>query len=170
MKVIISNKPARVIKAKKHLQEKLNIKISTRGREITIDGRPEDEYIAEKVLEAIGFGFPFDVSLLIKEEDFMFEVLSIKDYTKRKDLGRIKARIIGTKGKTLKTLADLTNCFFELKDNEIGIIGPPEYIENAQDAVIHLIKGAKQGNVYAFLEKHQIQPISDLGLKEKKKK
>jgi len=53
---------------------------------------------------------------------------------------------------------------------QVGIIGYPEYIKNAQDSVIRLIQGAKQANVYAFLEKHQIQTPVDLGLKEPKKK
>jgi rRNA processing protein Krr1/Pno1 len=96
----------------------------------------------------------------------MFEIINIKDHTTRKDLGRVRARIIGKSGKTLKTLNTLTQCYFEVKDNCVGIIGDPEYIKNAQEAVIYLIKGSKQSNVYSFLEKHQVKPVFDLGLKE----
>ena len=66
----------------------------------------------------------------------------------------------------MKTLCELTKCHFELKDNQIGIIGPTECIENAQNAMISIIKGSKQSNVYAYLEKHQLKPIWDLGLKD----
>ena len=125
-----------------------------------------DEYIAEKVIDALNFGFPFSTAMLIKNEDFIFEILNIKNYTKRKDLERVRARIIGKKGKTLKTLSLLTLCYFELKDNYAGIIGDAEYIKNAQEAIIFLIKGAKQANVYSFLEKHQVKPVYDLGLKK----
>jgi len=170
MKTILSDKLPRIIKAKKELEEQLKIKITNRGKEVTISGKPEDEYIAEKVIDAINFGFLISTALLIKKEDYLFETLLIKNYTKRHDLKRIKARIIGTKGGTLKTLHELTKCFFELKDYEIGIIGDPEYIKNAQDATISLIKGSKQSNVYNYLEKHQIKPIIDLGLKHQKKK
>ncbi len=107
--------------------------------------------------------------MLIKEEDSVFEIINIKDHTKRKCLETIRARVIGTKGKTLKTLSSLTNCSFELKENCVGIIGEPECIKNAHDALISLICGAKHANVYKFLEKHQIKPILDLGLKEIKK-
>ena len=107
--------------------------------------------------------------MLIKEEDFLFEILDIKDYTHRKDLETIRARIIGKGGKTLKTLNTLTECYFELKGNSVGIIGSPELIKNGQDAVIFLIQGSKQANVYSFLEKHQVKPVVDLGIKEKKK-
>jgi KH domain-containing protein len=167
METIYSEKLPRIIKNKKRLEEELNIKITNRGREVTIQGKPIDEYTAEKVISAINFGFPISKALLIKKEDFMFEIMSIKNHTKRTDLKRIRARIIGTKGKTLKTLTELTKCAFEIKDNEIGIIGNPEYIKNGQEAIISLIKGTKQSNVYSFLEKRQVKPVVDLGLKEK---
>lgn len=169
MKTIPSEKLPKILRNKELLEDKLNIKISNKGKEIFIKGTPEDEYIAEKVIDAINFGFPISDALQILDEEFLFEILNIKNYTKRKDLTRIKARIIGTKGKTFRTLCHLTKCCFELKDNEIGIIGSAECIKNAEDAVKYLIHGSKQANVYAKLEKNQPEPILDLGLKEKKK-
>jgi len=166
MKTILCEKLPRILKNKKRLEEKLNVKITNRGKEVKIIGKPIDEYVAEKVINALNFGFPFSIAILIKEEDLLFEILNIKDYTTRKDLDRVRARIIGKGGKTLKTLCQLTKCYFELKDNHIGIIGLPEYIENAQEAITSIIKGSKQSNVYAHLEKTQIKPALDLGLKE----
>jgi len=148
METIYCEKLPRILKSKKILEKKLNIKITNRGKEISIEGKPEDEYIAEKVIDALNFGFPFSHAISIKENDFIFEIICIKDHTKRKDLERIRARIIGTKGKTLKTLSNLTQCYFELQDNNVGIIGPPENIKNAQEALTYLIKGSKQSNVY----------------------
>ncbi|MBU2562665.1 MAG: hypothetical protein KKF68_03320 [Nanoarchaeota archaeon] len=165
MKTIISEKIARIIKNKKKLQEKLKVKITNRGKEVFITGKPENEYIAEKVIDALNFGFPYSSAMLIKSDEFEFEILNIKDYTKRKDLHRVRARIIGKGGRTLKTLTQLTKCYLEIKDNYIGIIGSPEQIKNAQNAIIAIIQGAKQSNVYKSLEKTQIKPLSDLGLK-----
>ena len=169
MKIIIVDKIARIIKSRQKIEKAINIKITNRGREVKIEGSAEEEYLAEKIIDALNFGFPLGAALLIKQEDNLFEVIRIKDHTKRQDLKLIRARIIGKGGGTLKTLSELTKCYFELKGNEVGIIGNPEYIENAQEAIISLIKGAKQSNVYAHLEKHQVQPIADLGLKEDKK-
>jgi KH domain-containing protein len=167
---LICDKLQRILKNKKRLEELLEVKIINRGIEVQIDGESEAEYIAEKVLQALNFGFPYSTAILIKTEDLILGRINIKDHTTKKDFVRVKARIIGTKGKTLKTLCTLTNCYFEIKDKEIGIIGDPEYIENANQAVISLIKGTKQSNVYSYLEKHQIKPEADLGLKEIKKK
>lgn len=166
MKTILSEKLPRILKNKKRLEKELKVKISNRGKEVTIDGKPEDEFVAEKVLDAINFGFPFSTALLIKKEDYEFEILNIKDYTPRKNLEAIRARIIGTKGKTLKTLTDLTECHFELKDNFVGIVGAPEFLKNAQEAVTSIIQGSKQSNVYKFLEKNRFREPVDLGLKE----
>ncbi len=166
MKTLLCEKLPRILKNKKRLEKKLNIRISNRGKEVQIDGEPEDEYTAEKVIDAINFGFPFSVAISIKEDGLEFEILNIKDYTTRKDLERVRARLIGKGGKTLKTLCQLTKCSFEMKDNQIGVIGAPECIENAQESVISIVKGAKQSNVYSHLEKNQPKSVIDLGLKE----
>ncbi len=166
MKKIICDKIARVVKNRKKLEKELGVRITNIGKDISIDGKPENEYYAEMVIEALDMGFPFGVALLVKKEDNVIEVINIKDYARRKDFKSIRARIIGKSGKTLRVLHELTECFFELKGNSVGILGDPERIKNAQEAVISIIKGTKQANVYSFLEKHRVQPIVDLGLKE----
>lgn len=170
MKTIYLEKIQRILKNKRRLEEELNVRITTNRKEIFIEGEAEDEYIAEKVIDALNMGFPLKVALLIKNEDFVLEILNIKDYTKRHDLKRIRARIIGTGGKTLRALCNLTKCFFEVKNNDVGIIGHNEYIETAQEGILSIIKGTKHANVYAYLEKHHPEPIIDLGLKPIKKK
>jgi ribosomal RNA assembly protein len=159
MRKLVLDKPIRVIKAKGLLEKKLNIKLSFSGREVSFEGNPETEYISEKVLEAIDFGFPIGAALMIEEEDFVLEIFSIKDYTKKKSYERIRGRIIGKNGRTKKTIMALTDCFIELKDNRVGILGYSENVSNARQAIISIIQGAKQSNVYAYLEHHK--PIQE---------
>lgn len=147
----------KIVKNKRKLEKVLGVAIDVRKREVAIDGSPSDEFVAEKVIYALDFDFPLNAALLIKEEEFYFEILNIKQHTRRHDIEGIKARIIGTKGRTLKTLGELTKCFFEIKDKEVAIIGDPENIENAQNAVISIIRGTRQSNVYAYLEKHKVK-------------
>ncbi|MGD9275589.1 MAG: KH domain-containing protein [Candidatus Pacearchaeota archaeon] len=166
MKVILCEKLPRILKNKKKLEKTLNVKIQNRGKEVKIEGKGEDEFIAEKVIDALNFGFSYSDAISIKSEDFDFEVISIKDYTKRKDLKSVRARIIGGGGKTLKVLSDLSRCSLELKENSVGIIGPPECIQNAIDGISSICHGSKQSNVYKLLEEHQIKEPVDLGLKK----
>ena len=163
---IISEQIARIVKSRRKLEKALNLKITNRGKEVTIVGKPEDEYIGQKVIDAINFGFLTSTALLIKKEENVFEILDIKDYTKRKDIKTIRGRLIGTKGKTLKTLTDLTNSHIEINANQIAIIAPPETIETVQNAITSIIHGAKQTHIYSMLAKHKIQEVGDLGLKE----
>lgn len=165
---IIVEKISRIIQNKERLEEDLEVKIITKEKEVFIDGKPEDEYIAEKVIEALDFGFPFSNALLIKKQDFVFEKLNIKDFTKRKDLSKVRARIIGKQGKVLKTLCNLTDCFFELKGNQLGIMGVPECIKNAQNSCVSIIQGSKHSNVYKFLEKNKLVEVENFGIKESK--
>jgi ribosomal RNA assembly protein len=163
---IISEKLPRILKARKRLEKELKVKITNRGKEVYINGTPEREFVAEKVIEAIDFGFIVPVALLIKEENFLFEIVNIKKFTRSKNMEIVRGRMIGKEGKTKKTLCQLTDCFFEINNNDVGIIGPAENMKCAEEAVIALSRGAKQSNVYAFLEKNHPKPIIDLGLKE----
>ncbi len=170
MRRILIDKVTRIVKLKKKIEEELEISLTNKGKEFFIDGSAENEYLAEKIIEALDFGFPLEEALMIRDEEFIFDKVRIKDHTKRDDLPRIRGRIIGTQGRTLETISSLTNCFLQLKENEVGIIGPAESIRFTEGAIISLIKGAKQANVYAHLEKNHPQPILDFGIKDEKKK
>jgi ribosomal RNA assembly protein len=153
MQEIYIENTAEVLKNKSKLEKELKIKLSNKGKNIFISGKPEDEFLALEVLEAIKTGFSADRALELKQEGIIFQRLDIKDLTKRKDLERIRGRIIGKKGRTLHTLHNLTGCGISLHDNEIGIIGDAEEIEDAIQALTSLVQGSKQSHVYARLEK-----------------
>lgn len=144
-----------VIRSKSRLQKELEIKLTNKGKNVFVDGDPEKEFTAIEVLEAINAGFSADKALDLKQDNFMLQTVHIKDITKRNDLERVRARIIGSGGRTLKTLSNLTNCELAINGNEIGIIGPAEEMEDAVQSVESLIHGSKQGNVYGRLERQR---------------
>ncbi|MEK6914275.1 MAG: KH domain-containing protein [Nanoarchaeota archaeon] len=155
-----------IIRTKTKLEKELGVKITNKGRIFFIDGTPENEFLALEVVEGIKLGFSADRALELKQEDFIIQKINIKNITRRNDLERIRARLIGTKGKTLKTLRNLTNCDFSITNNEIGIIGPIDEIEEALQSVTSLVQGSKQGNVYSRLEKNgKIKRKENLNLK-----
>ncbi len=159
-----------LFKNKKKLEKELKIKITLKEGDVLLEGRPLEEYFAKNVIEAIDFGFSINDALILKKEEFLFEIINIKNYTRSKNLERIRARIIGKKGTTLRTLSELTGCKFEIQNNDIGVIGEAENMKIVQEAIINLIRGTKQANTYSFLEKHQPKPLLDLGLKDDKDK
>jgi len=148
------------------LEKKLKVKIQIKGQNISLSGNEFDTYIAEKVFGAVERTFPIPTALLLTNEDYMLEDIPIKDITK-KDVTTVKARIIGTKGKTLRTMQELSECNIVLHNNTVSILGPAEKIKDAENAVKSLIRGSKQSNVYKYLERQKKKlEIEDLGLKQ----
>lgn len=157
----------KIARNKKKLENKLKVKINIIHHNIEIKGDEPNIYIGEKVLEAIDKNFSVNIALLLLKEEYVLEDIPIKNITKRKDLSRIKARIIGTKGETLKILSELSDCHITLHNNTVSIIGQVEKIKEATRAIENLIRGSKQTNVYKYLERReQEEGMEDLGLKE----
>ncbi len=139
-------------KNKDEVERKLNVKLTIVGNKISYEGDSIDEYEASLVFEAISFGFSVRVALNLKIEENTFKVVHIKDHTKRK-LKDIKSRLIGTQGKTRRIISDISNCYVLINESDVGIIGYVEDVENASTAIISLIKGSKQANMYQYLER-----------------
>ena len=158
-----------VIKNKRLLEKSLGVKINNKGRIVFVNGDADKEYLSLEVLEAINLGFSVKRALILKKEGYILQKINIKDITKRKDLERVRARIIGTKGKTLTTLYNLTDCYISIDENNIGIIGDAENIKDAIQAITSIILGSKQGNVYSRIERgKKKRKLYDLGINTKK--
>lgn len=141
-----------IIQNKEEIEKKLETKLQISGNNITIDTTAIKEFEAESVFEAINFGFSIRKALLLAKEDYAFRKIKIKDHTKR-NLAAIKSRLIGKKGKTKRVFSDISNCEILIKESEVGIIGDIIDVEGTETAIISLIKGSKQSNMYRFLEK-----------------
>src|SRR4030042_3260623 len=107
----------KVFQNKDKLEQELEVKLTNQGKNLFIDGEAEKEFIALQVMGAINLGFSTEKALLLKKEGIILQTIHIKDITKRKDLERVRARIIGKQGRTLKTLNNLTYCEFSIQDN-----------------------------------------------------
>lgn len=153
METIYCRNLREIKKERESLERKLKVKIEIKGRNVIIRGDSIDEYVASKILDAVSIGFPLKIACLLQDENFMFEKINIKNFTKRKNLFLIRARIIGTHGKTKKTVEEISDCKVIMKDNIVAIIGPSDSVEYALLGIINIIKGSKQANIYKYLEK-----------------
>lgn len=153
MEILIFDRTTELRRNKIELEEKLNVKISIKGKRIIIEGDPLNEYEASIILNAISLGFSSRKALTLKDESKIFRILNIKDLTRKKNLQHVRARIIGTEGKTKRTIENISGADIVIKDNEIGIIGNAELIEEIVTAVSSLVRGTKQANTYRYLEK-----------------
>ena len=166
-----------IVNNRNKIERELNVKITNQGRNIFIEGPAENEYLCLRIIEAINLGFSLEKALSLKNEEVILHVLNIRDITRRKDLERIRARLIGTQGKTKSNMEKLSDCLISVHDNWVGIIGEVGCIEEAIISLRLIIQGSKQGNVYARLEKKKkerrlkpIEVIKPLKYKKKDKK
>ncbi|MEM4605794.1 MAG: hypothetical protein QW103_02030 [Candidatus Pacearchaeota archaeon] len=154
-------------KALPKIKEKIKLNLFLKGKIIFIKGKEYDEFLVEKILSAIDFGFDVEDALTILE-DSDFVVINIKDYTRRNNLEDIRGRLIGKKGKVLKLIENLSNSKLLLRKNKIGIICDSENMEETEKAIKYLIRGSKHGKVFSFLEKNKADSKNfDFGFKTK---
>lgn len=153
METIYFQKPSELRKNLAMLEKALKVKISRNGRLATIKGSGIAEYEASLVLQAMAFGFSAKKALLLKSSEFIFKIIHIRNFTRKKNLQEVRARIIGKKGKTIRTIENISEVHLLLKENELGVIGEAESITETETALKNLIKGTKQSNVYRYLEK-----------------
>lgn len=153
METIFFDRLGELKRTKKELEKRLKVSIAIEGRRVTINGNAFEEFEALQVLEAMNFGFSAQTALMLKDEDIVFRVVHIKDFTRRKDLETVKARIIGTQGRTKRTIENLADCEVAIKGNEVGLICPAEEMDYVITGLTNLIRGSKQANVYKFLER-----------------
>lgn len=149
--IIIENK-SEIKRNIEELERKLKVNITFVGKKMTIEGESLDEYEAIKILEAINLGFSAKRALTLLEPNMTWKSFNIKEFTRRKNLKDVRARIVGTEGKTKRAIEEISACEISLKENTLSIIGPGESIEEAVTALKNLIRGSKQSNVYKFLE------------------
>ncbi len=156
----------RIRKEKEKLERALKVKIKIRGKNAEISGEELDEFIATKVLEAVSFGFSAEKALLLRDEDYVFERMSIKLHGEKKRLEQIRARIIGKHGRTREILEELSDCFIVIHVNEVGIIGRADFMRSTLSAVDNILRGRKQSQAYLSLEKaRKRRAIDELEMK-----
>ena len=151
------------------IENKVKIKIGFAVGSVSVNGSELNEFLVEKVLRAVDFGFDVEDALLLVNEDFVLEFVDIKSYTHRKNLRDVRARLIGTGGKARKTIENLTGSVIVINGNRVGVIVDSEHLDSVVQAIESLIQGAKHGNVFARLEKQNVARKmlndEDLGLK-----
>jgi len=151
---------------KKRIEEELNVKIEIKGNEITIKGEDSlNSWTAQRIVKAIARGFSPQVALLLKNENYVFDLLDIKDWVGRskKALVRLKGRVIGREGKAKKTIEEMCNVHISIYGKTIAIIGKAYNVDLARKAIVRLLEGAKHSTVYRMLEKNRRKlKMSDL--------
>lgn len=160
----------KIKKAVAPIENKIKIKVGFSKNSVNLTGSELNEFLTEKIIQAVDFGFDVQDALLLSSESFVLEFIEVKEHTRRKNLHDVRARLIGTNGKARKTIENLTGSVIVIHDNTVGIIVDSDHLDSVVQGIESLIHGAKHGNVFSYLEKQnssrQRFDNEGLGLKE----
>lgn len=161
MRTILFDSTSKIIRNKKILEKKLDVKIKIVRNRVEIEGNELSEFFAFRVIDAIKDNFPLEIALLLLEEDYLLEKINIKGISRRTNRKEVRARVIGREGKTISLLGELSDSFIAINDNVVSLIGPADKMDIAMHALEALIRGSKQSSVYSYLEKQRKRYFND---------
>ncbi|HVL49826.1 MAG TPA: KH domain-containing protein [Candidatus Thermoplasmatota archaeon] len=145
--------------------------VDSESGDITIDDEKAFEPVlslkVRDVVKAIGRGFSPEHAFRLFQDDSYLEIIDITDHVgkARKDIERVRARIIGTGGKTRRSIEEATGVQVSIFGKTVGIVGDVAEVALAREAVEMLLAGASHATVYKFLERKRKElRLHDMGL------
>ncbi len=128
------------------------------GEDIIINGDALQVIRAKEILRAFGRGFNFKDSLDLLDEEYFLEVIDISGFAKKSKSRQLilKGRVIGEGGTTKKMIEKYAGAKTAVYGKTVSIIGKPENIRIAKDAIEMILSGSKHNSVYRFLEENKV--------------
>lgn len=170
VKSIVIENVRKVKKAVPKIEGKLKIHINVVNGKAVIKGSEVNEFLVGEIVRAVDFGFHVDDALLLKSEEYILKFVEISEHTRRKNMGDVRARLIGREGKAKRNIENLTGSVLVVGQGRVGVLSHIDRVEMTIQAVVSLIQGSKHGNVFAYLEKQNANlkdlDSGDLGLKD----
>jgi ribosomal RNA assembly protein len=143
---------------KQELEEKTKTTISIDSTEGLVRVEGEDAVGALRAVEvvtAINRGFsPERAFAMLEDEDLLLDVIDLSGMADNpRQLDRIRGRIIGRDGKSREQIEHMTDTMISVFGKTVALIGLPERIKVAREAVEMILKGVPHEAVYSFLER-----------------
>jgi ribosomal RNA assembly protein len=136
------------------------------GAAVTVDGaegevrlesgdtEPLAALKARDIVLAIGRGFSPERALRLLKENTFLGILDIKFTTghhEKAALRRIRARVIGTRGRARSRIEELSGCSMSVYGSTVALIGEEDQLDRATRAVELLLKGSEHSTVFHLL-------------------
>lgn len=156
--MLIPTKRAELLKGEKlfnSVRQRLGCKIEIVDENVLlIEGEALNEYNAGVVLQAFARGFEFETACKLLGDENFFESVDMKQIFKNEDqIKRIKARIIGSDGKTKSYVQSVSGAYLVIYGDTVSMIGSVNEIKIARAAIDILLAGGTHKNAYAIMEK-----------------
>ncbi len=150
---------------KKEIEERgrVQLRVDSQTGEVTIiprDPANDDPLLllrAQSVVKAIGRGYTPEKAMFLFNDGYYLEVINLKEFTRnnKAKLVRLRSRLIGTRGRTRKTIEKMTKTSIVVQGSTVSIIGRYANMLLAKEAIMMIISGVDQNKVYGILEKRK---------------
>ncbi|MEM3032497.1 MAG: KH domain-containing protein [Nitrososphaerota archaeon] len=119
-------------------------------------GDPASLFKARDVVTAIGRGFSPERAFKLFDEGVILSLIDISEYVGRSpnNLSRVRARLIGTGGKTRRIISETCHVEISIYGDTVSIIGEYRDVQAAEEAILALVKGAPHGAVYRMVDEY----------------
>lgn len=145
---------------KRRLQELTGTQVTVDSAtgEVTIDESSASDPVlalkARDIVRAMARGFSEERAFRLVDDDAYIEILDIKDFARSKSrVSQVKARLIGTRGKTRRIIEELTGVDVSVWGHTVAMIGGSFEMAIAREAMVMLLRGSEHKTVYRFLER-----------------
>jgi ribosomal RNA assembly protein len=151
------------VKTKVEKRTGVRIIVDSEEGDVTLDfSRATDPSMVLPAMDfvvAVGRGFSPERAMMVLDDDWYLEVIDIREYVGKKPahVARVRARVIGTKGKTRRLFEELTGVYMSVYGNTVAIIGDTLQLDIARRALDMLLTGSEHSAVYRFLEGKRAQ-------------
>lgn len=141
-------------KLKKYFEETTDVKLNINDGVSFDTNDPIFAMSLQQVLKAFGRGFAMRDALDLLDDKYGLEIIDITEYVgkSKSRLMTMRGRIIGTEGKTKKTIENYTDTKIAVAGKTVSIIGEWRKIKIARRAIEMLLQGAMHPTVYKWLE------------------
>lgn len=136
---------------KRKIERVTNTRI-TINEDVEIEGDMFNVMKARDVITAIARGFSPMRAFVLLSKGYELKVISLIGQNE-KTIKRLMARVIGRKGTTRRIIEYESNTNVSVYGKTVSIIGTPESIAIAQEAVEALLAGRKHGSAYIKMKR-----------------
>lgn len=143
---------------KKILEDRTSTRISVDSKEgiVRVEGDNAPFLLrGVEVIQAINRGFsPERAFMLLDDEDLLLDMIDLSGMTDNpRQLERLRGRIIGKDGRSREQIEHMTDCEISVFGKTVALIGLPDQIKIARNAIDMLLQGLPHDVVYGFLER-----------------
>jgi ribosomal RNA assembly protein len=136
----------------------IEVDVDSDTGEVTIhyDGAKDPALVLKvnDLVKAIGRGFSPERAMRLLKDDQYFALIDIQDYVGKKidHIRRMRARVIGTGGKTRRVIEELSEAELSIYGDTVAIIGDSVALDVAKTALDMILNGSEHSAVYSYLE------------------